>query len=130
MNNSIVGSIAVHSLAEDVIEIKDEAENLEKKRSDSAASVLVNPFYLNEEDINENMDEVANSDVETYELLSDSEENESDSSEDDLVTPGVSSEEDEEMGNTASDENYVVVDNPVVGSFKLARLKSVLTNPK
>ena len=33
------------------------------------------------------------------------------------------------MGNTASDENYVVVDNPFVGNFTFARLKSVLPNP-
>ena len=63
MNNYNVRSIAVYSVVE-VIEIKDEAENSEKKRSNFAASVLANPFYL-AEGINENLDEVSNSDDET-----------------------------------------------------------------
>ena len=43
-NNSNLGSIAVHSVVE-VIEIKDEAENSQKKRSDSAGSVPANLFF-------------------------------------------------------------------------------------
>ena len=96
----IVGSITIHSFAEDIIEIEDEAKNLEK---------------------------------ETYELLSDSDEederNGSVSSEDVCVNPDFSNEEDMEMVNTAPAEDYVVISNPEVGNFKLAKLKTVLTNP-
>ena len=107
INNYTVGSIDVHSVAVEVIEIKDEAENSEKKISDSAVSVLANPFYL-AKGINENLDEVANSDDETYEPSSDSdeesEEDDSDSSEDDVVTPSISIEENDEMSNSTPDK--------------------------
>ena len=76
--DAIVRSIIAPSFGEDIIEIEDEAENLEKETSellsdsdeederngsDSSENVLVNPYFSNEVGINENVDEAENSEI-------------------------------------------------------------------
>ena len=96
MNDSNVGS-GVHSDLE-ILETKDETENSKKKSS--AASLRANPLYLSE-GINENSDEVSDSDDEPYVPSTDSEEESEDddyeSSEDEVITPNISIEENDEM---------------------------------